>query len=106
AAQAEAPEAARRPQAPPVTPREEEGQETVVRFSLETTATAVVPGDSFWLVARWRIAPGYRIFWINPGDIGRPTKVQFSVPEGFELSQTRYPPPSKFELPEDGVSYG
>ena len=80
--------------------------ETVVRFSFETTARAAVPSSTFWVAAHFRMAPGYRISWVNPGDSGRPTRVKFSVPEGFELSDTRFPAPTKFELPDGGKSYG
>lgn len=79
---------------------------TRVNFSFETTATAAVPGNSFWLVAHLKLLPGYRVFWVNPGDMGRPTRVEFHVPDGFEIGEVRFPPPRKFELSDSGVAYG
>lgn len=79
---------------------------SAVRFSLDTNATTVVPGGTFWLAARLDLASGYRVFWVNPGDEGRPTHVEFRVPEGFEVSEPRFPPPQKFELADAGVAYG
>jgi DsbC/DsbD-like thiol-disulfide interchange protein len=90
--------------APP--PPAPEHDETVVKFAFNTTATAIVPGSTFWLAAHFRLAPGYRIFWENPGDVGRPTKVKFTAPAGFEVSDARLPAPKEFELPQDGTSYG
>lgn len=80
--------------------------ESVVRFSLATSASTAAPGDTFWLAARFDLAPGYRVFWVNPGDEGRPTRVEFHVPEGFEVSEPRFPAPQTFELADSGVAYG
>lgn len=82
------------------------GGESVVRFSLTTNASTAAPGRSFWLAARLDLAPGYRVFWVNPGDEGRATRVEFRVPDGFEVSEPRFPPPQKFELADSGVAYG
>ena len=79
--------------------------DTVVEFSFASTATALVAGSNFWLAARFEVAPGYRIFWTNPGVEGRPTTIEFRVPEGFEVSRPRLPPPTKSELPDGGLSY-
>lgn len=79
---------------------------SAVQFSLATNTSTVVPGGTFWLAARFDLAPGYRVFWVNPGDEGRPTRVEFRVPEGFEVSESRFPPPQKFELADSGVAYG
>lgn len=79
---------------------------SAVRFSLATDAGSVVPGGTFWLAARLDLAPGYRVFWVNPGAEGRPTRVEFRVPDGFEVSEPRFPPPQSFELADAGVAYG
>lgn len=77
-----------------------------VEFSFDTTVTAAAPGNSFWLVAHLTLPPGYRVFWVNPGDMGRPTRVEFHVPDGFEAGEVLFPPPRKFELSDSGVAYG
>lgn len=80
--------------------------ESAVRFSLATTTSTAAPGGTFWLAARFELPPGYRVFWVNPGDEGRPTRVTFRVPEGFEGSEPRFPVPAKFDLEDAGVAYG
>ena len=64
------------------------------------------PGSTFWVAAHFQIEPGYRIFWINPGDVGKKTVVHFDVPIGFEASEARFPAPTKFELGDGGKSFG
>jgi len=80
--------------------------ESVVRFSLEATTAAAVAGGTFWLAARFELPAGYRVFWVNPGAEGRPTRVQFRGPEAFEISEVQFPPPREFELPDSGIAYG
>lgn len=51
------------------------------------------------------LQPGWHIYWKNPGDTGMPTKIEFSVPNGFGISDIKFPIPKAFEF--DGlVSYG
>src|SRR5690242_7951681 len=50
-------------------PPAEPAPESVVQVSLEPLVTGVRPGQRFWLAAHFRIAPGYRISWKNPGDV-------------------------------------
>lgn len=80
--------------------------DSVVRFSFETTTAAAVAGGTFWLAARFELPAGYRVFWVNPGAEGRPTRIQFRGPEGFEISDVHFPPPRKFQLGDSGVAYG
>lgn len=80
--------------------------ESAVRMTFHTTATAAVPGSTFWVAAHFQIDPGYRIFWVNPGDAGKKTIVHFDVPIGFEASEVLFSAPRTFELPEGKRSFG
>lgn len=80
--------------------------ETLVRASFQTSALALKPGGKLWLVAHFEIHEGYRISWKNPGDVGKPTRARFSVPEGFTVSEVRYPRPRRFVLNGELTSYG
>lgn len=80
--------------------------ESAVHFSLTASAASAAPGGTFWLAARLDLAPGYRVFWVNPGAEGRPTRIEFHVPEGFEVTEPRFPAPEKFDLGDAGVAYG
>jgi len=80
--------------------------ESAVHFSIAASAASAAPGGTFWLAARLDLAPGYRVFWVNPGAEGRPTRIEFHVPDGFEVSEARFPVPEKFDLGDAGVAYG
>jgi hypothetical protein len=87
------------PEAPPA-------PESVVHAEFQTSARAVKPKGKFWIAVRFDIAEGYRISWLNPGDVGKTTRVRFEVPEGFLLGALAYPAPRRFQLPGNLVSYG
>ncbi|HUH02699.1 MAG TPA: protein-disulfide reductase DsbD domain-containing protein, partial [Kofleriaceae bacterium] len=43
------------------------------------------------------VAPGWHIYWSNPGEAGRATVGTFSLPAGFRVGPVRYPGPASFE---------
>ena len=77
-----------------------------VRATLLADAEAVAPGQSMTLAVRFDIAPGWHIYWSNPGDAGLATEVEFTAPDGAELGAIRYPGPVRFTSPGPVVSYG
>ena len=83
-----------------------ESADVAVRAALESSAGAVSPNGRFLLAVRFDIPEGYRVSWINPGDMGREPIVEFSAPESFEVSPPMFPGPKRFELPNGTVSYG
>lgn len=85
---------------------EQSVEDMVVRAELQTSAQAVEPGGKFLLALRFQIPEHYRISWVNPGDVGRTTRVAFEVPEGFVVGPLQFPAPQRFNLPGKLVSYG
>lgn len=67
---------------------------------------AVRAGEPFWVAVRYEIAPGWHIYWENPGDSGLPTQVSLLLPAGWKASDAHYPGPERFVLPGDVVNYG
>ena len=55
---------------------------------------------------KFKIAPDWHIYWINPGDTGLPTKGTFDLPPGFTASDLQFPVPRRIELPGNLVSFG
>ena len=80
--------------------------DTIVRASFETTAQGLRPGKSLLLAVHLSIHDGYRIFWKNPGEVGKRTLAHFSAPEGFEVSEVMYPKPERYRSKTGVVSYG
>jgi len=74
-------------------------------FDLLAESTAVQPGKPFWVAMRFRIDPGWHIYWKNPGDSGVTTSVTLTLPPGFTADETKWPGPKQFK---DGeiVNYG
>jgi len=55
---------------------------------------------------RFRIAPGYRISWTNPGDVGKETIVSVHAPSGFEVGTPQFPVPERFTVQGGYVGFG
>jgi thiol:disulfide interchange protein DsbD len=66
----------------------------------------VKPGATFSVGVLLEIAPGWHIYWTNPGDSGLATEVKFQLPEGFKVGDLRYPTPSRFNSPDGAASFG
>jgi len=66
---------------------------------LRQSASAVAPGSSFLLGVKFSIAPGWHIYWKDPGDSGLPTKVTFELPSNFAVGELQWPVHDSFVLP-------
>lgn len=80
--------------------------EELVQASLVADVTAIEPGKPFRLAVVLTIKPRWHIYWTNPGDAGEPTRVEWTVPEGYSISSTAYPIPKRFEQEGPIVNYG
>jgi thiol:disulfide interchange protein DsbD len=74
--------------------------------SLEPLVLGVRPGERFWLAAHFRIAPGYRISWKNPGEVGTATTVAFRAPPGFEVGNVQFPAPERYTAQGSYTGFG
>ncbi|UUX96644.1 protein-disulfide reductase DsbD [Aquabacterium sp. J223] len=63
------------------------------------------PDKQVWLGLRLTHRPGWKSYWLNPGDAGLPTRLQWSLPRGVSAGEVRWPVPSKFLL-GSLVNYG
>lgn len=70
-----------------------------VSGKLVVGAAGVVPGAEFPVGVLIDIEKGWHIYWVNPGDSGLATSVQFFAPEGFTVGPVRWPTPEDFEQP-------
>jgi hypothetical protein len=94
-----APPAAEPPSAGPPSATE------LVKVTLLAGATRIAPGGEVELGVRFAIAPGWHIYWTNPGESGLATEVAVSAPSGFDVGPVRFPAPRSFP-DETGVTYG
>lgn len=74
-------------------------------LSLIVREPHVQPGATFQVALKFKIEPGWHIYWQNAGDTGVPTNVDWKLPAGFKLEKTEWSRPHRFEA-SDIVSYG
>ena len=56
------------------------------------------PDKQVWLGLRLTHQRGWKSYWLNPGDAGLPTRLEWSLPRGVTAGEIRWPVPSKFLL--------
>ena len=62
-------------------------------------------GDELIIGLRFRLTPGWHIYWKNPGDSGLPLEVEWNLPEGIEFEEILWPSPELAPL-DPLTSYG
>ena len=80
-----------------------------VELELIAELEAAVPGEPMRLALRQTIAPGWHTYWLNPGDSGAPTRLDWVLPEGVTVSSMA--DPAAWPLPRaipyfDLMNYG
>ena len=53
----------------------------------------VAPGVRFYLALRLSLAPGWHIYWKNPGQSGLPPQLQLDLPPGTQSGAIAWPAP-------------
>jgi len=74
-------------------------------LSLIVREAHVQPGASFQVALKFKIEPGWHIYWQNAGDTGVPTSVEWKLPAGFKVERTQWSRPHRLES-AGIVSYG
>lgn len=54
----------------------------------------------------YKLKPHWHIYWKNSGDSGLPTKIEFTLPDGFEAGELNWPLPKAFIREGDILDYG
>ncbi len=63
------------------------------------------PGERLPLAIRLEPQPGWRTYWLNGGDSGHGTRVNWTLPQGVSIEPLRWPYPSRF-YDHPFVTYG
>jgi thiol:disulfide interchange protein len=77
----------------------------LVKPALYAESATVAPGQTLWLDVSSAIAPGWHVYWKNPGDSGLPTEIDWNLPAGFSAGDMEWPVPERFVL-GPVVNYG
>jgi thiol:disulfide interchange protein DsbD len=70
---------------------------TIVTARLIADTASVQPGRPFTAGVHLTVAPGWHVYWENPGDTALPIEVQWQLPPGATVSPLRWPAPERFE---------
>jgi thiol:disulfide interchange protein DsbD len=66
---------------------------------------AIQPGEPFTVALRLTMDDGWHSYWMNPGDAGRATNIQWYLPPGFAAGEIQWPYPEYIEE-QQLASYG
>ena len=76
-----------------------------VEVTLVSPVSSVAPGKPFLVGLTVKPDPGWHTYWVNAGDAGYATSIQWTLPEGFRAGPIQWPYPKAEEL--GGImSYG
>ncbi len=69
-----------------------------VQIELIAEHTALTPGQPEQIGLLLRHQPHWHTYWINPGDSGLPTTLEWTLPAGFQADAVAWPVPRRFEV--------
>ena len=69
------------------------------RISLIKDHSDFVPGTSINIGLKVSMDKGWHTYWRNPGDSGGPIEIDWNLPEGFIITDIKWPLPEKIEYP-------
>jgi thiol:disulfide interchange protein DsbD len=78
----------------------------LVKATLLADTDAIEPGKPFRVGVHLKMDPHWHVYWINPGDSGVATSVEWKLPPGFTAGELQWPTPNKFDIPGGMVNYG
>jgi DsbC/DsbD-like thiol-disulfide interchange protein len=63
-------------------------------------------GGEVWAAVRFRLDPGWHVYWRNPGDSGGPPRIEWThLPAGWSAGQIDWPTPARISV-DRLVNYG
>ncbi|MDP3738674.1 MAG: protein-disulfide reductase DsbD family protein, partial [Hyphomonadaceae bacterium] len=66
--------------------------------SLIAERSAVAPGDTFLGALKLDLEDPWHVYWMNPGDSGLPPAVSWTLPEGVQAGDFKWPAPHAIPL--------
>lgn len=69
-----------------------------IESELVAQEAGIAPGGTIYVALRQKIVPGWHTYWRNPGDAGEPTKITWTLPEGWSAGDMVWPTPKKTRL--------
>lgn len=76
-----------------------------VTATLLSSRDAVAPGERFKVALVQKLAPHWHTYWLNPGDSGEPTQINWNLPAGATAGEIQWPAPKAIRV-EPLVNFG
>ena len=69
-----------------------------VQARLVAEQASVAPGGSLTIALEEKIQDGWHTYWVNPGDAGAPTDIQWTLPPGWKAGAIQWPRPKRLPV--------
>ena len=69
-----------------------------VQARLIAESASVAPGGTVAIAFEQVIRPGWHTYWLNPGDVGQPTTLTWSLPAGWKAGALQWPYPMRLPV--------
>ena len=66
-----------------------------VEATLKAEQSEIAPGKTVTVALVEKICAGWHTYWVNPGEAGQPTEVQWILPAGWKSSPIQWPYPER-----------
>ncbi len=67
------------------------------QVELVSETTSIRASEPFWVALRMKTDEKWHTYWQNPGDSGLPTKIIWTLPEGFSAGPIHWPYPKRID---------
>jgi thiol:disulfide interchange protein DsbD len=81
-------------------------EEHPVKASLIAETRGFAPGQALTVALRLDQDPGWHTYWLDPGDAGLPTTIEWGLPAGVTAGPILWPRPIRFDDPGGLIGYG
>lgn len=76
-------------------PANQETSADPIHLELISDVDKVAPSSKFTVAVAVSLEDGWKAYWKNPGESGAPMKVNWKLPEGFQVQELEWPVPEK-----------
>jgi thiol:disulfide interchange protein DsbD len=76
------------------------------RAALKADAASLPPGGTVTVGVLLRMDPGWHTYWENSGEAGLPTRIAWTLPDGFSAGAIEWPLPHKYVEAGDVMTFG
>ena len=81
-------------------------KEGALTTELVSSKESIHPGETIDIALRIKPNEGWHTYWKSPGIVGVPTKIDWTLPEGFKVGEILWPQPQTVKMgPYDAYGY-